>query len=200
MNKNRKECIDDLNYIRKAFTKGTMYHCDAFIDVIDTLVRYFEKGGEELHCFDWIRTEDELPNDDEAIVALTRGERFDYREKYDVYMPYCHDFNNDFFVATYSHWFPIPSVLPLIPKMGIVNEDKVRNKTMTNADKIIQLLQNPDENVEEFNSLIPNVINCPLYIGNNYDGFCNMSSDSGSCLECTKDWLYKEVTNEVLEV
>ena len=71
---------------------------------------------------------------------------------------------------------------------------------MTNADKLIHLLQNPDENVEEFNNLIPNAINCPLYIDNNYDGFCNMSSYSGSCLECTKDWLYKEVTNEVLEV
>ena len=130
-----------------------------------------------------------------------RGERFDYREKYDVYMPYRHGFNNDFFIATYSHWFPIPS----IPKMGIVNEDKVRNKTMTNADKIIQLLQNPDENREEFNSLIPTVINCPMYIENNYDGlcnmtFCNMSTDSASCLECTKDWLYKKVKNEVLEV
>lgn len=111
-------------------------------------------------------------------------------------MPYHHNFNHDFFIETYSHWFPIPT----IPKMGIVNEDRVRNKTMTNADKLIELLQNPDENREEFNSLIPNAINCPLYIDNNYDGFCNMSSYSGSCLECTKDWLYKEVTNEVLEV
>lgn len=201
MNKNKKECIDDLNYIRKAFMEGTMYQYDALINVIDTLIRYFEKWGEELHCFDWIRTEDELPNDDEAIVALTRGQRFDYREKYDVYMPYRHGFNNDFFIATYSHWFPIPS----IPQMGIVNEDKVWNKTMTNADRIIRLLQNTDENREEFNSLIPTVINCPMYIENNYDGlcnmtFCNMSTDSASCLECTKDWLYKEVKNEVLEV
>ena len=187
MNKNKKECIDDLNYIRKAFMKGTMYHYDAFIDVIDTLIRYFEKGGEDSYCFSWIRTEDELPNDDEAIIALIRGERFDFREKYDVYMPYHHNFNHDFFVETYSHWFPIPT----IPKMGIVNEDRVRNKTMTNADKLIQLLQNPDENREEFNSFIPNDINCPLYIDNNYDGFCNMSSYSGSCLECTRDWLYK---------
>ena len=126
MNKNKKECIDALNYNRKAFTKGTMYQYDAFIDVIDTLIRYFENENAEI-------------------------------------------------------------------------------QTMTNADKIIQLLQNPDENVEEFNSLIPVVINCPMYIENNYDGFCNatfcnMSNDSASCLECTKDWLYKEVTNEVLEV
>lgn len=121
MNKNKKECIEDLNYIRKAFMEGTMYNYDAFINVIDTLIRYFENENAEI-------------------------------------------------------------------------------QTMTNADKIIQLLQNPDKNVEEFNSLIPVVINCPMYIENNYDGFCNMSSYSGSCLECTKDWLYKEVTNEVLEV
>lgn len=196
MNKNKKEIIDDLNYIKKAMKESTLYQYDAIIFIIDTLIRYFEKGGEDSYCFDWIRTEDELPNDDEAIIALIRGEKFDFREKYDVYMPYHHEFNHDFFVETYSHWFPIPT----IPKMGIVNKDRVRNKSMTNADKIIQLLQNPDENREEFNSLIPTVINCPLYIDNNYDGFCNMSSYSGSCLECTKDWLYKEVTNEVLEV
>lgn len=75
LNKNKKECIDDLNYIRKAFTKGAMYHYDAFIDVIDTLIRYLENGGEDSYCFDWIRTEDELPNDDEAIIALIRGEK-----------------------------------------------------------------------------------------------------------------------------
>ena len=196
MNKNKKECIDDLNYIRKAFMEGTMYQYDALINVIDTLVRYFKNGGEDSYCFDWIRTEDELPNDDEAIIALIRGERFDFREKYDVYMPYRHDFNHDFFVETYSHWFPIPT----IPKMGIVNEDRVRNKTMTNADKLIELLQNPDENVEEFNNFIPYAISCPLYIDNSYDGFCNTSSCSVSCLECVRDWLYKEVTNEVLEV
>lgn len=141
MNKNKKECIDDLNYIRKAFTKGTMYQYDALIDVIDTLIRYLEKDGEDSYCFDWIRAEDELPNDDEAIIALIRGEKFDFREKYDVYMPYHHNFNHDFFIETYSHWFPIPT----IPKMGIVNKDRVRNKTMTNADKLIELLQNPDE-------------------------------------------------------
>ena len=196
MNKNKKECIDDLNYIRKAFMEGSMYQYDALINVIDALVRYFKNRGEDSYCFDWIRTEDELPNDDEAIIALIRGERFDFRAKYDVYMPYHHNFNHDFFVEKYSHWFPIPT----IPKIGIVNKDRVRNKTMTNADKLIQLLQNPDENREEFNSFIPNAINCPLYIDNNYGGFCNMSSYSGSCLECTKDWLYKEVTNEVLEV
>ena len=196
MNKNKKECIDDLNYIRKAFMEGTMYQYDALINVIDTLVRYFKNGGEDSYCFDWIRTEDELPNDDEAIIALIRGEKFDFREKYDVYMPYHHDFNHDFFIETYSHWFPIPT----IPKMGIVNKDRVRNKSMTNADKLIELLQNPDENVEEFNNFIPYAISCPLYIDNSYDGFCNTSSCSVSCLECVKDWLYKEVTNEVLEV
>lgn len=196
MNKNKKECIDDLNYIRKAFMEGTMYQYDALINVIDTLVRYFKNGGEDSYCFDWIRTEDELPNDDEAIIALIRGEKFDFREKYDVYMPYHHNFNHDFFIETYSHWFPIPT----IPKMGIVNKDRVRNKSMTNADKLIELLQNPDENVEEFNNFIPYAISCPLYIDNSYDGFCNTSSCSVSCLECVKDWLYKEVTNEVLEV
>lgn len=59
MNQNKKECIDDLNYIRKVFMEGTMYQYDALINVIDTLIRYFEKGDEELHCFDWIRTEDD---------------------------------------------------------------------------------------------------------------------------------------------
>lgn len=45
MNKNKKECIDDLNFIRKAFMEGTMYQYDAIINVIDTLVRYFEEDG-----------------------------------------------------------------------------------------------------------------------------------------------------------
>lgn len=40
MNKNKKECIDDLNYIRKAFMEGTMYQYDAIIFIIDTLIRY----------------------------------------------------------------------------------------------------------------------------------------------------------------
>lgn len=44
---NRKECIDDLNFIRKAFMEGTMYQYDAIINVIDTLVRYFEKTEDD---------------------------------------------------------------------------------------------------------------------------------------------------------
>lgn len=32
---NRKECIDDLNYIRKALTKGSLYQHDAIIFLID---------------------------------------------------------------------------------------------------------------------------------------------------------------------
>lgn len=37
---NRKECIDDLNYIRKALTKGSLYQHDAIILLIDTIARY----------------------------------------------------------------------------------------------------------------------------------------------------------------
>lgn len=40
MNKNKKECIDDLNYIRKALTKGSLYQHDAIILLIDTIARY----------------------------------------------------------------------------------------------------------------------------------------------------------------
>lgn len=47
MNKDKKECIDDLNYIRKAMTEGTLYQYDAIIFIIDTLVRYLKK--DELH-------------------------------------------------------------------------------------------------------------------------------------------------------
>lgn len=39
---NRKECIDDLNYIRKVFMDGTMYQYDAIISIIDTLTEYLE--------------------------------------------------------------------------------------------------------------------------------------------------------------
>lgn len=38
MNKNKKKCIDDLNYIRKALTKGSLYQHDAIILLIDTLL------------------------------------------------------------------------------------------------------------------------------------------------------------------
>lgn len=37
---NKKECIDDLNYIRKALTKGSLYQHDAIILLIDTIARY----------------------------------------------------------------------------------------------------------------------------------------------------------------
>ena len=40
LNKNKKECIDDLNYIRKALTKGSLYQHDAIILLIDTIARY----------------------------------------------------------------------------------------------------------------------------------------------------------------
>lgn len=51
---NRKECIDDLNYIRKALAKGSLYQYDAIIFLIDTLIEYLkgprpqgvEKSGE----------------------------------------------------------------------------------------------------------------------------------------------------------
>lgn len=40
MNKNKKECIDDLNYIKKALTEGTLTRHDAIIFIIDTIARY----------------------------------------------------------------------------------------------------------------------------------------------------------------
>lgn len=46
MNQNKKECIDDLNYIRKAMNESSLYQYDAIIFIIDTLIRYFEKGNE----------------------------------------------------------------------------------------------------------------------------------------------------------
>lgn len=39
---NKKECIEDLNYIRKALTKGSLYQHDAIVFLIDTLVEYLE--------------------------------------------------------------------------------------------------------------------------------------------------------------
>lgn len=39
---NRKECIDDLNYIRTALTKGSLYQHDAIISLIDTLIEYLK--------------------------------------------------------------------------------------------------------------------------------------------------------------
>lgn len=43
MKMNRKECIDDLNYIRKALTKGSLYQHDAIIFLIDTLTEYLKE-------------------------------------------------------------------------------------------------------------------------------------------------------------
>ena len=40
LNKNKKECIDNLNFIRKALTKGSLYQHDAIILLIDTLTEY----------------------------------------------------------------------------------------------------------------------------------------------------------------
>lgn len=40
MNKNKKECIDDLNYIKKVLMAGTLYQYDAIIFIIDTISRY----------------------------------------------------------------------------------------------------------------------------------------------------------------
>ena len=42
LNKNKKECIDDLNFIRKALTKGSLYQHDAIILLIDTLTEYLK--------------------------------------------------------------------------------------------------------------------------------------------------------------
>ena len=46
MNRNKKECIEDLKYIKKAFTEKTLSQWDSFIDAIDTLIRYLEKDME----------------------------------------------------------------------------------------------------------------------------------------------------------
>lgn len=46
MNRNKKECIEDLEYIKKAFTKKMLSPHDSFIGVIDTLIRYLEKDME----------------------------------------------------------------------------------------------------------------------------------------------------------
>ena len=43
LNKNKKECIDNLNFIRKALTKGSLYQHDAIILLIDTLTEYLEE-------------------------------------------------------------------------------------------------------------------------------------------------------------
>ena len=40
LNKNKKECIDDLNYIKKALMEGSLYQYDAIIFIIDTIARY----------------------------------------------------------------------------------------------------------------------------------------------------------------
>ena len=42
MNKNKKECIDDLNYIMEALTKGSLYQYDAIILLIKTLTEYLK--------------------------------------------------------------------------------------------------------------------------------------------------------------
>nr|DAN17963.1 MAG TPA: hypothetical protein [Caudoviricetes sp.] len=44
---NRKECIDDLNYIKKALTEGTLTRYDAIVFLIDTLTEYL-KGDKPL--------------------------------------------------------------------------------------------------------------------------------------------------------
>lgn len=43
MNKNKKECIDDLKYIRKALSADVIYQDEAIIWIIDTLTRYLEE-------------------------------------------------------------------------------------------------------------------------------------------------------------
>jgi hypothetical protein len=47
MRMNRKECIDDLNYIKKALTEGTLTRYDAIVFLIDTLTEYL-KGDKPL--------------------------------------------------------------------------------------------------------------------------------------------------------
>lgn len=50
MNKNKKECIDDLNYTKKALTEGTLTRYDAIIFLIDTLTEYLEKDELDREC------------------------------------------------------------------------------------------------------------------------------------------------------
>lgn len=40
MNKKKKECIDDLNFIKKSLMEGSLYQYDAIIFIIDTIARY----------------------------------------------------------------------------------------------------------------------------------------------------------------
>lgn len=40
---NKKDCIDELKYIRKTLSTGTIYQYDAIIWIIDTLTRYLEE-------------------------------------------------------------------------------------------------------------------------------------------------------------
>lgn len=47
---NRKECIDDLNYTKKALTEGTLTRYDAIIFLIDTLTEYLEKDELDREC------------------------------------------------------------------------------------------------------------------------------------------------------
>lgn len=50
MNKEKKECIDDLNYIKKALTERTLTRYDAIIFLIDTLTEYLEKDELDREC------------------------------------------------------------------------------------------------------------------------------------------------------
>ena len=41
---NKKDCIDELKYIRKTLSTGTIYQYDAIIWIIDTMTRYLEES------------------------------------------------------------------------------------------------------------------------------------------------------------
>lgn len=44
---NKEECIEELKYIRKAYTEKTLSQWDTIIDVIWVITEYLENDGEE---------------------------------------------------------------------------------------------------------------------------------------------------------
>ena len=47
MNKEKKECVDDLKYTKKAYKDKTLSQQDAFMEALDILIKLLESEGEE---------------------------------------------------------------------------------------------------------------------------------------------------------
>ena len=77
MNKNKKECIEDLNYIRKALTKGSLYQHDAIILLIDTIARYLFVDAVNLVDDEKAArmNKEKLREDSGDIEAMLKGEK-----------------------------------------------------------------------------------------------------------------------------